>query len=179
MNTGVVSMRYAKALMLFATENHETQQVYKETTTLTQSYLNVPRLQASLLNPVLSDDKKAHLLLIAACGKEKPSVTLQRFVELVVKKGRTDIMLFIAHSYGTLYRKANHIIRGKLTLPSASQYKFAEKLQGLVEKKANGKVDFQVEENPDILGGFILEYDTYRLDASIKTQLSKIRRELH
>jgi F-type H+-transporting ATPase subunit delta len=35
-------------------------------------------------------------------------------------------------------------------------------------------VEFATEVNPDIIGGFILEYDTYRMDASVKAQLNNI-----
>jgi F-type H+-transporting ATPase subunit delta len=32
--------------------------------------------------------------------------------------------------------------------------------------------------NPDLIGGFILEYDTYRLDASVKSKLNTILNQL-
>lgn len=178
MNTGTVSIRYARALLLFANEQNEADRVYTETQTLAQSFENVPALQQALLNPALSDEKKAGLLFAAASGKDTPSVSLQRFIPLVLKKGRAEVILFIAHSYGTLYREMKHIVRGRLTLSAASQFKYAEKLQALVEKKTGGTVDFKVDEDPDILGGFVLEYDTYRLDASVRTQLTKIKRDL-
>ena len=44
----------------------------------------------------------------------------------------------------------------------------------MVESKTNGAVEFETEVNPDIIGGFILEYDTYRMDASIKNKLKTI-----
>ena len=33
---------------------------------------------------------------------------------------------------------------------------------------------FETETNPDIIGGFVLEYDTYRLDASVQSQLRRV-----
>ena len=47
-----------------------------------------------------------------------------------------------------------------------------------VEGKTNGTVEFQTETNPEIIGGYILEYDTYRLDASIQNQLRSILTQL-
>ena len=35
-------------------------------------------------------------------------------------------------------------------------------------------VEFETEVNPDIIGGFILEYDTFRMDASVKAKLNSI-----
>ncbi|MBN2914524.1 MAG: F0F1 ATP synthase subunit delta, partial [Prevotella sp.] len=37
---------------------------------------------------------------------------------------------------------------------------------------------FKTEVNPELIGGFILEYDTYRMDASVKTKLNNILTQL-
>ena len=52
------------------------------------------------------------------------------------------------------------------------------KMQEMVESMTHGTVEFNTEVDPDIIGGFILEYDTYRMDASVKTHLRKILAEL-
>ena len=48
------------------------------------------------------------------------------------------------------------------------------KMRSMVESKTNGTVEFETEVNPDIIGGFILEYDTYRMDASVRNRLNTI-----
>lgn len=84
------------------------------------------------------------------------------------------MMQFIAHSYITLYRKQKNIIRGKLTTAVAVSPEMESKMRQMVESKTQGTVEFETEVNPDIVGGFILEYDTYRMDASVKTKLNNI-----
>ena len=51
-------------------------------------------------------------------------------------------------------------------------------MKKMVESKTHGTVEFNTEVDPSIIGGFILEYDTYRMDASVKTKLSKVLQEL-
>ena len=48
------------------------------------------------------------------------------------------------------------------------------RIYGLRKAEANELLEFETEVDPDIIGGFILEYDTYRMDASVKSQLSNI-----
>ena len=48
----------------------------------------------------------------------------------------------------------------------------------MVEAKTQGTVEFTTEVDPTIIGGFILEYDTYRMDASVKSKLNNILVEL-
>jgi len=51
-------------------------------------------------------------------------------------------------------------------------------MKDLVRANANGTVEFNTTVNPDIIGGFILEYDTYRMDASVKTKLNAVLTQL-
>lgn len=171
-------MRYAKALLRFAQEKGEDEKVYAETSTLAQAFLSVPALQHAMNNPVLSDEAKEQLLIKAACGSATPSASLARFIPLVVRKQRADVMPFVAQSYGTVYRKHKNIIRGKLVVPTAVDDRLVGRLQGMLEEKSRCRMDFQVVEDASIAGGFVLEYDTYRLDASVRSQLAKLKREL-
>ena len=81
---------------------------------------------------------------------------------------------FMANSYVTLYRKQKNIIRGKLTTAARVSEDTEKKMRQMVESKTNGIVEFETEVNPDIIGGFILEYDTFRMDASVKSKLNTI-----
>ena len=80
----------------------------------------------------------------------------------------------MANSYVTLYRKQKNIIRGKLTTAARVSEDTEKKMRQMVESKTNGIVEFETEVNPDIIGGFILEYDTFRMDASVKSKLNTI-----
>jgi F-type H+-transporting ATPase subunit delta len=83
-------------------------------------------------------------------------------------------MQFIANSYVTLYRQQKNVIRGRLITAAAVSAETEQKMRQMVESKTNGTVEFETEVNPDIIGGFILEYDSYRMDASVKTKLNSI-----
>ena len=178
MDIGIVSVRYAKALLRFATENKEEQQVYAEMETLSRTFLKVEALQPALLNPVLTNDQKNDLLAAACVGDGKITHSTQRFIQLVTDKKRADLMLFIANAYMTLYRKSKGIIKGCLTVPTEISEKVCKRLQQIIESKTSSQVEFEVCVDEEIKGGFILDYDTYRLDASLRTQLNELRRAL-
>ena len=172
MDIGVISVRYARALLKSATDAKIEQQVYAEMQQIAKSYIEVPQLRSTIDNPMLSKDKKEALLLTAA-GKE-PSHLMKAFVQLVLKEDRESVMQFIANSYVTLYRQQKNVIRGRLITAAAVSPETEQKMRQMVESKTNGTVEFESQVNPDIIGGFILEYDTYRMDASVKTKLNSI-----
>lgn len=176
MDLGVISVRYARALLKSATELKVEDKVYAEMQVLSQNFLDVPELRTTIDNPMLSRDKK-QMLLETACGIKVCDLT-RKFIGLVLKEDREKILQFMAASYITLYRKQKNIIRGKLTTAATVSANTEKKMQQMVEGMTHGVVEFNTEVDPDIIGGFILEYDTYRMDASVKTKLHNILSEL-
>ncbi|MBO4827560.1 MAG: F0F1 ATP synthase subunit delta [Prevotella sp.] len=176
MDIGVISVRYARALLKSATEQKLDAAVYQDMQTLAESYVRVPQLRTTIDNPMLAKDTKAKLLL-AACGA-KPSPLTERFVQLVLKEDRESMMQFMANSYITLYRQQKNVIRGRLITATAVTPATEQKMRQMVESRTNGTVEFATEVNPDIIGGFILEYDTFRMDASVKAKLNSILNSL-
>ena len=176
MDIGVISVRYARALLKSATDAKFEDTVYQDMMTLAKSYVDVPALRQTIDNPMLSKEKKESLLL-AACG-EKPCELTKAFIALVLKEDRENMIQFMANSYVTLYRKQKNVIRGKLTTAARVSVQTEQKMRQMVESKTNGTVEFETEVNPDIIGGFILEYDTYRMDASVKSKLNSILQTL-
>ena len=172
MDIGVISVRYARALLKSATDAGLADQVYQEMIILAKSYVEVPVLRQTIDNPMLSKDKKA-MLLTTAAGK-KPSQLTRSFITLVLKEDRENVMQFMANSYVTLYRKQKNVIRGKLTTAARVSAATEQKMRQMVESQTQGTGEFETEVNPDIIGGFILEYDTYRMDASVRSKLNNI-----
>ncbi len=97
MDIGVISVRYARALLKSATDAKIEDAVYTEMQQLAKSYVEVPQLRFTIDNPMLSKDKKEALLLTAA-GQE-PSNLTKAFVQLVLKEDRESVMQFIANRY--------------------------------------------------------------------------------
>ena len=176
MDIGVISVRYARALLKCSMEEGLEDKVYQDMQTLAKSYIEVPELKLTIDNPMIAKDSKKALLM-AAVGDERTKLTTN-FISLVLKEDRESVMQFMANSYITLYRKQKNVIRGKLTTATEVTSAMEQKMRQMVESNTNGTVEFETEVNPDIVGGFILEYDTYRMDTSVRTRLNSILKQL-
>lgn len=172
MDLGVISVRYARALLKCATKQKQETEVYVEMESLMESYIHFPLLRQTLDNPLLDNKNKINLLE-TACG-EAPSDLTRRFFQLVLKEGRIGALQFMAASYITLYRQEKNIIFGKITTAVAVSKDTEDKLRKLIEDKTHGTVEFNTEVDSEILGGFILEYDTFRMDTSVRTELKEV-----
>ena len=178
MDIGIVSSRYAKALLRFADENEEAKQVYQEMQQMVASFTHLPMLTHALQNPTLSKEKKAMLLVAAAKTEQEVSISTKRFVELCISHRRENIMQFIATSYAAHYETANNILSGSLTLAHPVSEKLKENIQAIVEARTQKTIEMKIKIAPEIKGGFILQYGDNRLDASLKGQLETLRRNL-
>jgi F-type H+-transporting ATPase subunit delta len=86
-------------------------------------------------------------------------------------------MQSIALMYDRVYRKAKDKVIMKLITTEPAGNDMKSKLVALIGKREE-QVDFAAKTDEDIIGGFILEIDDLRLDASIKNQLNQLRLEL-
>lgn len=177
MDLGLISVRYARALLKAGIAANNSDRVYADMQTIVECYAKVPQFKATIDNPMLSKQQKEDLLTTAAGGA--PCQLTRTFFGLVLKEERESIMQFIANSFITLYRKQNNLIRAKLTTAATLDSITEAKLRQLVESKTNGIVEFKTDVRPELIGGFVLEYDTYRMDASVKSQLNAILSQLN
>ena len=90
MDIGVISVRYARALLKSATDAKIEDAVYTEMQQLAKSYIEVPQLRFTIDNPMLSKDKKEALLLTAV-GTKASDLT-KAFIQLVLKEDREGVM---------------------------------------------------------------------------------------
>ena len=176
MDIGIVSARYAKALLKFAELNNQIDAVYEGMTSLKNSFLKFPDLKTTLSDPVLSLDKKMSLLKIASGNVENKC--LERFFNLVIEKHRIEMIAFMAQSYIEAYRVKKNIVLCHLTVPNQQNDATLERIKSIVEKKTKKEVEFTVTTDPRIIGGFVLEYDSNCLDASVAGYLRNIRKKI-
>ncbi len=175
MNTGVVSRRFAKALLAYAKGEGLEDKVCKEVKTLAAHFAEVPALRRAVENPVLERSKKLELLCEASGGKDVSQV-MTRFLSLVLEDRREKFLQFMMWSYIDLYQEDKHILFGKLTTAVHSP-RLVEHLQRLAGKVTNGEVILEEKVDKNLIGGYIIELDGFRLDSSVANQLKRVKQQ--
>ena len=106
MDIGIVSMRYAKALMEYAKSMGAEDTLYKEFCMLDRSFRKHPDLRMALENPILTIREKLTLICTAAVGDAPAGREFARFMTLVLKNRRENFLQYICLSFLDLYRYA-------------------------------------------------------------------------
>lgn len=172
---GTIAKRYAKALLLYAKECHAETVIYQQMVALQQLYVQIPELGKTMTNPVISKKDKKQLLH-EAVGKDTHPALL-KFLDLMVDNKREEQLLFVVHSFIDMYRKSNNIIRGKLTTAFPVAPQDEERFRLFIQRISESHVEFETEIDKDICGGFILQLDSWQMDASVAHQLNLIRKQ--
>lgn len=150
MNTGVISSRYARAFLQLTQESGRGAQVCEQVRLL----LRNPDQMPSELEP-----------------------DLLKLIVLLRRNGREDHLKFILRSFLDLYCQSAGMRIAHLTtaVPAPG---LGEKLCNLVSSRSGLKIVLESSVNPEIIGGFIFEIDGYAMDASVKSSIENIRRQL-
>lgn len=176
MNAGVVSTRYARALLEFTAECGSGESVYNQVYRLLRTFKLEERLRNALENPNEVSLPNKLSLMEAALG-EAVDPSLVKFVTLVYNQRRVDILNRIFISFVELYHAAHRIMVGTLTT-AVHVEGLKERIEKLLREKTGAEVYLEEMVSEGLIGGYIVEINGYRMDASLKYQLEKIRKEL-
>lgn len=177
MDIGTISVRYAKALIEYA-EAHGTEDVlYREVLRLSQSFISFPKLRDTLSSPIMPFEEKLELISIAANGNHPSSETLTRFMWVVLKQHRENFLMFMCWAFISLYRKHKHIGVGTLITAVPVDKATEERIRDSAAAAVHAEMELNTIVDPSIEGGFIFDINDYRLDASIATQLKRVKQQ--
>lgn len=102
---------------------------------------------------------------------------LEQLVRIVSANGRMSEIRFILRSFISMYYRSKGIKLVRLISTAPVSEDIQQRLCRLLEGQFDCKVSFDAELDPSIIGGFVLIIDDYMLDASVRNQIEKIRRE--
>ncbi|MGM9746709.1 MAG: F0F1 ATP synthase subunit delta [Paludibacteraceae bacterium] len=172
----MIAVRYAKALLSCAEEQHDAKRLFDMMSTLAANFVRYNTLAAALSNPTLNNRQKKQLI-VAAAGATQHAL-LERFADLLLHNKREDLLHRIALDYCDLYLKESKICVGHVTSAQPLDEATHQRICTFLKQWSGRDVELTTTINPEVLGGFILDVDNQRLDASIAGQLRRIKKNL-
>ena len=178
MDNGKISVRYARALLETAKKQQCEAEVYEGLTRLSHNYsFAINTFNEVLSNPMIRPEEKKKLLLNTIGAPIHPC--LLRFIEFVIEKKRENKILLIALKYQEMYRRENNILKANVTTASELDDTTLQHLRDFVADTFHADVEMHVKVDPALIGGFTLDIEYNRMDASIAGRLDAIRKQLN
>ena len=176
MDQSAIAVRYAKAFFATAKEKD----LLETLKTDIELVFNVCNESADFIllleSPIVKTSKKAQL--ITAIFKGKINELTLSFLLLIAKNKREVHIPGICRNFLGLTRKDQNIKSALLTTASEINSESIKKIEELLGEELNATIELSTNIKPEIIGGLLLRLDDKQLDASVATQLKKIKQKL-
>ena len=173
---GRAAERYAKSLLEFAQEQKNLDKVNKDINLVYQTIEENRDLQLMLKSPIIKPESKNAVLDKIFSGKvEKLTIS---FFKLITSKGRANLTHAIAESFIEQFDEIRGIQKAVLTTTFQISDDLRKEVEALVKEVSGKAPDLTEKQDPEIMGGFILNFGDREIDASVKNKLKELEFEL-
>ena len=175
MNESQITVRYAKALFKSAFEQQLLDQVYKDMEVLT-STSKLEDFQYILVVPTLQTSQKIKLL--GTIFKKHLSKISLSMINLVIRNKREAYLPGIARYFKDLYRKEKGVRTATLVTAQTVDEAAMNGIRELIKKAYDSEVELTASVDGEVIGGFVLTIEDLRYDASVASNLKKLKKQL-
>jgi F-type H+-transporting ATPase subunit delta len=103
---------------------------------------------------------------------------VRNFLRLVAEKGRIGEIVEIGREFDRLMAAEERRLNVELTTARELTDEEARELLKQIEAASGRKVEATQKVDPDLIGGFVLQAGSMRVDASVRGRLNRLRQEL-
>jgi F-type H+-transporting ATPase subunit delta len=169
-----IATRYAKSLMDLAIEQGKLSQVSADMQVLGAAAHNRD-LVLMLKSPIIHTDKKNAVM--DALFKGQFDVLTMTYLQLLINKGREGYIPEIAAEFASQYKAMQKVTT--VTVVTASE--MSDAVMADLKKKLLGSdvtsdnLEIITKVDPALIGGFVLQFDNKRYDASVAHKLEVLK----
>lgn len=175
MNNSRIATRYAVSLLRLATEKNLEQRIYRDMVSLDAAITGCKDLDRLFRSPLIKPDSKTQIIH-KLFGEIFDAVSLG-FLNLAIRKHRESEMAGMAQAYVRLFEQQQGVVRveiqSAIVMDGDIRLHLEDKLKGALGQGAT----FAYQHRPELLGGYVLKSGDLRIDASLASDLLKIRRQ--
>ena len=165
--------RYARAIFALAQEEKALDAVAEDLESLRNLAAENPDFSNLLHNPSLN--KKTQQKAISAIAKKaKLSKLTAKFLGVLVENRRLSNLEKIATTFARLLADFRGEVAAEVTSAEKMTKAQQDALKKQLKKNLGQDIAFEVEVNPELLGGLVVKVGSKVIDSSIKTKLENL-----
>ena len=169
------AIRYAKAILDLSSETNAVDKVASDMERIVEAGNDTGDFQVFLNSPVIKTDKKISILKVLF--PEFTELTMS-FIELITKNKREYLLTEIASAFVNLLKKQNGIVPISVTSAVKLEKQTLNQILEKLKSHVDGEFEVTEEVDPALIGGFIVRMEDKQIDASIASQLNRMKIEL-
>jgi F-type H+-transporting ATPase subunit delta len=170
-----IAQVYARSLFEVAEERGTTDRVREELGRFTDALQESRELQTFLFSPYFSTEEKKAGLDRAVTGEDE---TVRNFLRLLVENHRMPVVFRVRREVDRLWREANRLLPVEITSAVALDEAISARIGDEIGRQTGRRVELRTTVDPEVIGGIVLRVGNSILDASIRTRLENLRKQV-
>jgi F-type H+-transporting ATPase subunit delta len=166
---------YARSLFEVATEHDKLDVVRDQVGQFADALSESPELQTFLFSPYFSTEEKKDGLAKAVTDADE---IVDNFLALLLEKHRMPVIFRIRREYDRLWEEANRLLPVQITSAVELDPSVAERIGDEIGRQTGRTVELTSSVDPDVIGGIVVRVGNSILDASIRTRLENLRKQV-
>lgn len=174
MINNTIAKRYAKALVQIGAESGLMDSFRQELVAVNSVVSADKEIQSFFANPAFTAEQKKAVMKVLI-SKTGCSELVANFLMLLVDKKRQSFISQIVLNYEKLADEFSGLIRPCVTTAFALDENQVASIKTALESKTGKKAIPQVDVDPSLIGGVVVQIGDMVYDSSVKTQLNRIQ----
>jgi F-type H+-transporting ATPase subunit delta len=166
---------YARSLFEVATERDKVDVVREQLGQFTDALAESRELQTYFFSPYFSTDEKKQGLDKAVTGADE---TVRNFLALLIENHRMPVIFRTRREFDRLWEDANQLLPVQITSAVELDPSIAERIGEEIGRQTGRTVQLSSSVDPNVIGGIVLRVGNSILDASIRSRLENLRKQV-
>ena len=176
MNVSHIAIPYAKAILALALEKQVLEPTLEDMKLISSLCHSNREFKMMLKSPVVRTDKK--MVIVKKVFDQVLSKLTLSFINIIIRKNRESFIPEIADEFLEIYKDHMGILTTILKTATPASEEIKLQMVGLMKNYTKKEIELVEEVKAELIGGFILQWEDKQYDASILTQINKMKRDM-
>jgi F-type H+-transporting ATPase subunit delta len=170
-----IAQVYARSLFEVASERGKLDTVREQLAAFADALASSRELQTFFFSPYFSTQEKKEGLHRAVDGADE---TVLNFLELLIENHRMPVVFRVRRDFDRLWEEANQLLPVQITSAVELDRSIVDRIGEEIGRQTGRRVQLTSTVDPDVIGGLVLRVGNSILDASIRTRLEALRKQV-
>ena len=170
-----IAQVYARSLFEVAQEQDKLDVVRDQIGEFADALDGSRELQTFFFSPYFSTEEKKQGLDKALEGEDE---VVRNFLAVLIENHRMPALLRIRRELDAMWREVNRLLPVQVTSAVELDEAVTRQIGEEIGRQTGRKVELTANVDPDVLGGIVLRVGNSILDASIRTRLDRLRKQV-
>jgi F-type H+-transporting ATPase subunit delta len=170
-----IAQVYARSLFEVASNQGKLDMVREQLGAFADALAESRELQTFFFSPYFSTEEKRDGLHRAVDGADE---TVLNFLELLIENHRMPVLFRVRRDFDRMWEEANQLLPVEVTSAIELDRSVVERIGEEIGRQTGRRVQLTSTVDPDVIGGLVLRVGNSILDASIRTRLDALRKQV-